>query len=114
VPLTVVPGRPADDSQPATGLASSSLIDEIVREDARKLVAAGLQAEVDADIAAFSDERDERGRRLSAGQTAERFSARSVRSQRFSTLVRAGRRSSDPEAIEPRRPGWPARARRAG
>jgi transposase-like protein len=43
---------------------SSSLIDEIVREGARRMLAEALQAEVDAYIAAFVHERDERGRRL--------------------------------------------------
>jgi transposase-like protein len=60
VPLTVVPELPADDRSPA----GSSLIDQIVREGARKMLAAALQAEVDAYIAAFADERDEAGRRL--------------------------------------------------
>ena len=43
---------------------SGSLIDEIVREGARRMLAEALQAEVDAYIAAFRDERDEHGRRL--------------------------------------------------
>ncbi|MGP3921549.1 IS256 family transposase [Nonomuraea sp. 10N515B] len=60
MPLTVVPELPADDRSPA----GSSLIDQIVREGARKMLAAALQAEVDAYIAAFADERDEAGRRL--------------------------------------------------
>jgi transposase-like protein len=59
VPLTVVPELPADD-----GNVASSLIDQIVREGARKMLAAALQAEVDAYIAAFADERDQAGRRL--------------------------------------------------
>jgi transposase-like protein len=62
VPLTVVPELPADDSSSTT--ASSSLIDQIVREGARKMLAAALQAEVDAYITAFADERDAAGRRL--------------------------------------------------
>src|SRR4051794_30769329 len=45
-----------------TGAAgSSSLIDEIVREGARRMLAEALQAEADAYIAAFGDEN---GRRL--------------------------------------------------
>jgi transposase-like protein len=40
------------------------LIDEIVREGARRMLAEALQAEVDAYIARFSAERDENGRRL--------------------------------------------------
>lgn len=68
--LTVVPeesdGR--DDRADATAAGrtagSSSLIDEIVREGARRMLAEALQAEVDAYIAQFTGERDERGRRL--------------------------------------------------
>jgi hypothetical protein len=41
-----------------------SLIDEIVREGPRRMLAEALQAEVDAYIAAFAAERDESGRRL--------------------------------------------------
>ena len=44
--------------------ASGSLIDEIVREGAQRMLAEALRAEVDAYIAAFSGERDEDGRRL--------------------------------------------------
>jgi len=40
------------------------LIDEIVREGARRMLAEALQAEVDAYIAQFVDDRDESGRRL--------------------------------------------------
>ena len=43
---------------------SPSLIDEIVREGARRMLAEALRAEVDAYIAAFAAERDEDGRRL--------------------------------------------------
>jgi transposase-like protein len=60
--LTVVPGAAdADDPRRPEGAA---LIDEIVREGARRMLAEALQAEVDAYIAQFSDERDDRGRRL--------------------------------------------------
>src|SRR5260370_174450 len=60
--LTVVP----DDcpGQPGAKDGSSSLIDEIVREGARRMLAEALQAEVDAYIAAFAAERDGNGRRL--------------------------------------------------
>jgi Transposase, Mutator family len=44
--------------------ALPSLIDEIVREGARQMLAQALQAEVDAYIAAFAAERDESDRRL--------------------------------------------------
>src|SRR5512135_1669824 len=60
--LTVVPG---DGSGHEAGKDHSpSLIDEIVREGARRMLAEALQAEVDAYIARFADERDENGRRL--------------------------------------------------
>jgi hypothetical protein len=44
--------------------AASSLIDEIVREGARRMLAEALQAEVGAYIAGLAGERDENGRRL--------------------------------------------------
>jgi putative transposase len=59
--LTVVPG---DASGHEAGQDSSSLIDEIVREGARRMLAEALQAEVDASIAAHAAERGENGRRL--------------------------------------------------
>ncbi|CNG55638.1 Transposase (fragment 1) [Mycobacterium tuberculosis] len=61
--LTVVPD-PADRDHSNKATGSSSLIDEIVREGARRMLAEALQAEVDAYIARFAEERDERGRRL--------------------------------------------------
>jgi len=57
--LTVVPDPAGRDSS-----APASLIDEIVREGARRMLAEALQAEVDAYIAAFAAERDGNGRRL--------------------------------------------------
>ena len=57
--LTVVPDPAGRDSS-----APASLIDEIVREGARRMLAEALQAEVDAYIAAFAAERDDNGRRL--------------------------------------------------
>ena len=60
--LTVVPGAAdADGPRRPDGMA---LIDEIVREGARRMLAEALQAEVDAYIAQFREERDEHGRRL--------------------------------------------------
>jgi transposase-like protein len=41
-----------------------SVLDEIVREGARRMLAAALEAEVDAYVETRADERDERGRRL--------------------------------------------------
>jgi putative transposase len=57
--LTVVPDPAGRDSS-----APSSLIDEIVREGARRMLAEALAAEVDAYIAAHAAEQDENGRRL--------------------------------------------------
>ncbi len=60
--FTVVPG---EGSGHEGGKDSSpSLIDEIVREGARRMLAEALRAEVDAYIAAYAGERDEDGRRL--------------------------------------------------
>jgi transposase-like protein len=59
--LTVV----ADpDATPAGPVWSVSLIDEIVRDGARRMLAAALEAEVAAYIAAHVEECDEHGRRL--------------------------------------------------
>jgi putative transposase len=44
--------------------AGRSLLDEIVRDGARQMLAAALQAEVAAYIEAHADQVDERGRRL--------------------------------------------------
>jgi len=44
--------------------ASPSLLDEIVRDGARQMLAAALAAEVAAYVDQFSDQLDERGRRL--------------------------------------------------
>ncbi|GDY33465.1 hypothetical protein GTS_50980 [Gandjariella thermophila] len=61
--LTVVPDSASgDEGRPAAG--ESSLIDQIVREGARRMLAEALRAEVDAYLAAFADERDEHGHRL--------------------------------------------------
>src|SRR5947209_16801637 len=46
------------------GSGGSSLLDEIVRDGARQMLAAALQAEVAAYIEAHADQVDERGRRL--------------------------------------------------
>src|SRR5512133_2096722 len=60
--LTVVPGAAdADGPRRPDGV---TLIDESVREGARRMLAEALQAEVDAYIARFVSERDENGRRL--------------------------------------------------
>ena len=60
--LTVVPrAADADDTRREGG---ASLIDDLVREGARRMLAEALQAEVDGYIARFAAERDEHGRRL--------------------------------------------------
>ena len=56
-----------DESEPnaaSESSASSSLLDEIVRDGARQMLAAALQAEVAAYIEAHRDEVDPKGRRL--------------------------------------------------
>ena len=58
--LTVVQDGSSGEGEGRPG----SLIDEIVREGARRMLAEALQAEVDAYIAAFAAERGENGRRL--------------------------------------------------
>lgn len=61
--LTVVPEPESGDSdRPAAG--SPSLIDEIVREGARRMLAEALRAEVDAYVALYTDDRDDNGHRL--------------------------------------------------
>lgn len=59
--LTVV--QATEESQSATSVASS-LLDEIAREGARRMLAAALKAEADAYINQFLDERDDNGHRL--------------------------------------------------
>src|SRR5215207_6438564 len=59
--LTVVPGAADADDRRRDG--GTALIDELVREGARRMLAEALQAEVE-DIAWFVDERDAAGRRL--------------------------------------------------
>ena len=59
--LTVVPGEEPGQNSARHG---SSLIDQIVREGARRMLAEALQAGVEAYIAAFASERDQDGRRL--------------------------------------------------
>ena len=59
--LTVVTNVEDAPAGPAGG---ASLIDEIVREGARRMLAAALEAEVAAYVAAHAGELDERGHRL--------------------------------------------------
>lgn len=51
-------------NEDGTTPSGSSLLDEIVREGARRMLAAALEAEVNAYIAELADERDAKGRRL--------------------------------------------------
>ena len=65
--LNVVPEAGIGDSSAVSvALAGpvSSVIDEIVREGAQRMLAAALRAEVAAYCAQFADERDENGCRL--------------------------------------------------
>jgi len=63
--LTVVAEDTQEQPQIKTSApVSESLIDELVREGARRMLAAALQAEVSDYIAQFADERDENGRRM--------------------------------------------------
>lgn len=48
----------------AADVPSGSLLDELAREGARRMLAAALQAEADAYVDAFVEERDEDGHRL--------------------------------------------------
>ena len=59
--LNLVPGA-AQENDP--GRHGSAVIDELVREGARRMLAEALQAEVDDYIARHVGERDEHGRRL--------------------------------------------------
>jgi transposase-like protein len=62
--LPVVSDSTDRDGSAAAAPSGSSLIDELVREGAQRMLAEALQAEVDAYCARFADERDENGRRL--------------------------------------------------
>ena len=61
--LSVVPDPAAGDDRPDSS-GSVSLIDELVREGARRMLAEAVQAEVEAYLARFRDELDEHGHRL--------------------------------------------------
>ncbi|MFD8459381.1 IS256 family transposase, partial [Streptomyces antimycoticus] len=51
-------------NEDGTTPSGGSLLDEIVREGARRMLAAALEAEVNAYIAELTEERDDTGRRL--------------------------------------------------
>ena len=71
--LKVVPEE-NESKQHAPAAVGGPLLDEIVRDGARQMLAAALQAEVSAYIDAFRDELDENGHRLVVrnGDHAER------------------------------------------
>lgn len=103
--LTVVPGA-GDGGDDSHGAASggTSLIDEIVRDGARRMLAAALQAEVEDYIAQFADARDEAGRRLVVRNGSHQ--PREVLTAAGAVEVVAPRvndRRSDPETGERRR-----------
>jgi transposase-like protein len=80
------------------------VIDEIVRDGARRMLAAALQAEVEDYIAAFTDQRDEAGRRLVVRNGSH--AAREVMTAAGAVEVVAPRvndRRTDPETGERRR-----------
>jgi putative transposase len=60
--LTVV--HDAESANEDGGVGRRSLLDEIVRDGARQMLAAGLRAEVGAYVEHFADQLDEHGRRL--------------------------------------------------
>jgi len=62
--LTVVCDSAGRDNTTDPATSTSSLIDDIVREGARRMLAEALQAEVDDYVARFADVRDDNGHRL--------------------------------------------------
>jgi transposase-like protein len=61
--LSVVPDPAAGDDRPGSS-GSLSLIDELVRQGAQRMLAEAVQAEVEAYLARFREELDEHGHRL--------------------------------------------------
>ena len=101
--LTVVSGA-ADADDPRRPDGGSSVIDELVREGARRMLAEALAAEVDAYIARVRDERDEYGRRLvvrnGSHQTREVLTSAGAVEV---TAPRVNDRRTDPDTGERRR-----------
>jgi hypothetical protein len=60
--ITESQSTPTDPDPTAPEMTGGSLIDEIVRDGARRMLAAALEAEVAAYIAAHADELDEHSR----------------------------------------------------
>ena len=82
-----------DEAEPNE--ASGSVLDEIVREAARQMLAVALQAEVSAYIDAHAEEVDENGHRLVVrnGHHNEREVITAA------ARCRCGRRGSDPQVL---------------
>jgi transposase-like protein len=101
--LTVVADGAASEqgTDGAAGGVSTSLIDEIVRDGARAMLAQALQAEVADYIEWFSDVRDENGRRMVVRNGSHE--AREVMTAAGAVEVKAPRvndRRTDPESGE--------------
>jgi predicted amidohydrolase len=96
--LTVVQQGSSGEDRPGP------LIDEIVREGARRMLAEALRAEVGAYIAAFAAERDESGRRLAVrnGHHQPREVLTSAGAVQV-TVPRVGDRRTDPGTGERKR-----------
>ena len=109
--LTVVPG---DGSGHEAGKDSSSLIDEIVREGARRMLAEALQAEVDAYIAAHAAERDENGRRLVVRNGYHRAAEVLTSAGAVEVTVAAGQRQAHRPGHRASGSGSPRRSCRRG
>ncbi|WP_238845609.1 IS256 family transposase [Nocardia terpenica] len=111
--LKVIDGGASFNQDGAVGGESYSPIDEIVREGARRMLAAALQAEVAAYVERFADQVDDNGRRLVVrnGYHGER----TVLTSAGAVEVRAPRvndKRTDPETGERKRfssailPAW--------
>ena len=112
--LTVVSdSADREDSGPARS-STSSLIDEIVREGARRMLAEALRAEVDAYVARFAEVRDDNGHRLVVrnGTHASRDVLTSAGSVPVVPAPRVNDKRVDPETGERQRfssailPAW--------
>lgn len=95
--LTVDPEPGSGDEARPEGPA---LIDELVREGARRMLAQALQAEVDDHISRHVDERDAQGRRLVVRNGSHQ--SREVETSAGAVEVRAPR--VDDRRIAPHRP----------
>jgi transposase-like protein len=102
--LTVVPGSGDGEDPGSAPATTSSVIDEIVREGARRMLASALQAEVDEYVARHRDERDDSGHRLVVRNGSHQ--PRQVSTSAGAVEVRAPRvndRRVDPDSGERRR-----------